>query len=109
MFSELQTIRNHYATVSCYSIWYPTSDITHACDHFHSLYTMTALQIAQKINDDNVNILIDVNVVDTRNPWKVVLAHRPAPIQVRRPNSAFAYKSGLMRFPTDRTGGLPAR
>ncbi len=45
MFSELQTIRNHYATVSCYSIWYPTSDITHACDHFHSLYTMTALQI----------------------------------------------------------------
>jgi hypothetical protein len=29
-----------------------------------------------------VNILIDVNVVDTRNPWKVVLAHRPAPIMV---------------------------
>jgi hypothetical protein len=82
MFSELQAIRNQHATVSCYSIWFPTSDITHACDHFHSLYTMTTLQIAQKINADGINILIDVNVVDTRNPWKVVLAHRPAPVQV---------------------------
>jgi predicted O-linked N-acetylglucosamine transferase (SPINDLY family) len=98
--------------------------MTHACDHFHPVYEMSPLQIAQRINRDQVlpqkrahhqwnavvqtngkeiraqdqstvlvwrmrqinsasqvNILIDVNVVDTRNPWKVVLAHRSAPIQ----------------------------
>ena len=36
----------------------------------------------QRAHTLQVNILIDVNVVDTRNPWKVVLAHRPAPIMV---------------------------
>ena len=37
------------------------------------------------LSNPKVHILIDVNVIDTRNTWKVLLAHKAAPIQVENP------------------------
>ena len=42
-------------TVSCYSLFFPMVDITHACDKFYSLHDKEKWDVAAKINDDQVS------------------------------------------------------
>ncbi|MCP4266363.1 MAG: tetratricopeptide repeat protein, partial [Candidatus Brocadiaceae bacterium] len=58
-----------------------TEDIETLCDHWHSTNTMKDDELARKINQDGIDILVDL-ACHSPNSRLAALAYKPAPIQI---------------------------
>jgi predicted O-linked N-acetylglucosamine transferase (SPINDLY family) len=87
--SEIYGLHNReHFSIYAYSLALPQSKddliyqkIMHRCDFFNDVSSLAAKEIAHKIYDDEIDILIDLAGY-TRNAMPEVLAMKPSPIQI---------------------------
>lgn len=71
--------------------------IKKSCDQYTELYPLSEYEIARKIQEDCIHILIDVEGVGLEFPYRL-FAHQPAPIQITMSGSPFSSGAGFMQY-----------
>ena len=92
----------HEFEVYCYSM--EPSDgsdlnqqIRKDCDRFIELYPRSESKAAQRIHDDCIHILVDLDGVDQGYPFQL-LAHQMAPVQISFAGSPYSSGAGFLQY-----------
>lgn len=71
--------------------------IKKSCDQYAELYPLSEFEIARKIQEDCIHILIDVDGVGLDYPYRL-FAYQPAPIQITMGGSLFSSGASYIQY-----------